>query len=222
MGQYVRALSPKAEFLIVILVSFGYFILSNFLSVLAPGAFAHITEGHLRFLLIYESIVIIVLWKFLSVRRWHFQQLGLAPKLKDIGTGVALAIAVYVAHTAIMVAVAYIAPEQITRLGRLVAPDIGLAPIVAVSILNAVFEEVFVCGYVITSIRKTRSISFAVNVSIAIRLSYHLYQGTARLIGIFPIGLIFALWFARTGRLWPAIIAHCIIDLIGLVVSTRL
>ncbi len=222
MREYVRALSSKAEFLIVILVSFGYFILSSLLSVLDPGSFAHITEGHLRFLLIYESIVIVVLWKFLSVRGWHFQQLGLAPKLKDIGIGVALTIAVYVAHTAIMFVIAYIAPEQITRAGRLVAPDIGLASIFTVSILNAVFEEVFVCGYVITTLRKTHSVSFAINASIAIRLSYHLYQGTARLIGIFPIGLLFALWFARTGRLWPAIIAHCIIDIIGLVVSTRL
>jgi membrane protease YdiL (CAAX protease family) len=33
---------------------------------------------------------------------------------------------------------------------------------------------------------------------------------------IIPLGFIFAYWFARTGRLWPVILAHAIFDFIGL------
>jgi len=31
-----------------------------------------------------------------------------------------------------------------------------------------------------------------------------------------PEGLVFATWFARTGRLWPLIAAHALQDLLGL------
>ena len=82
-------------------------------------------------------------------------------------------------------------------------------------------EEVFVCGYVIAALRKTRSISFAINVSVGIRLIYHLYQGTVGVASIIPLGLIFAYWYARTGRLWPAVIAHAIIDFAGLVIYVQ-
>ncbi len=63
------------------------------------------------------------------------------------------------------------------------------------------------------ALKDTRGISFAVNISVAIRLAYHLYQGPAGIINIVPGGLIFAYWFAKTGRLWPVVTAHAIHDL---------
>ena len=76
-------------------------------------------------------------------------------------------------------------------------------------------------GYVIIALRKTRSTSFAINVSIAIRLAYHLYQGSISLINIIPMGIIYAYWFARTGRLWPLVIAHGIFDFIAFALYTQ-
>lgn len=60
------------------------------------------------------------------------------------------------------------------------------------------------------------SLTAAVNISAAIRLSYHLYQGAAGVLSVVPIGLLFAYWFARTRQLWPLIVAHAILDLVGL------
>lgn len=101
-------------------------------------------------------------------------------------------------------------------------PGISLATVLAVSLLNPIFEEVFVCGYVIAALKNTRSIPFSINTSVGIRLTYHLYQGTVGLISIIPLGLVFAYWFAKTGRLWPLVIAHGIFDFAGLVVYARL
>ena len=42
------------------------------------------------------------------------------------------------------------------------------------------------------------SVATAVNISAAIRLSYHLYQGVAGVLSVVPMGLLFAIWFART------------------------
>ncbi len=96
------------------------------------------------------------------------------------------------------------------------ASGIGLPTIFAVSLLNPVFEEVFACAFVVSSLKDRRGFWFAVNASIAIRLSYHLYQGPAGIVSIIPFGFLFAFWYARTGRLWPIIIAHAMYDLLGL------
>jgi len=52
--------------------------------------------------------------------------------------------------------------------------------------------------------------------SLAIRLTCHLYQGAAGVIGIVPLGFIFTYWYARTGRLWPVVLAHALFDVAGL------
>ena len=81
------------------------------------------------------------------------------------------------------------------------------------SLVNPVFEEVFVCGYVITALKERFGLTTAVNVSAALRVSYHLYQGAVGVVGVAPLALLFAYWFGRTGRLWPLIVAHAIMDL---------
>jgi membrane protease YdiL (CAAX protease family) len=55
-----------------------------------------------------------------------------------------------------------------------------------------------------------------VNVSVALRLVCHLYQGTLGVLSVIPVGLIFAYWYVRTGRLWPLIVAHALLDFISL------
>ncbi|MCF5939434.1 CPBP family intramembrane metalloprotease, partial [Xanthomonas perforans] len=60
----------------------------------------------------------------------------------------------------------------------------------------------------------------AVNVSVAVRASYHLYQGPIGAINILMFGLILGWWVARRGRLWPAILAHGALDLLGLMAYT--
>ncbi|MFD1296210.1 CPBP family intramembrane glutamic endopeptidase [Lysobacter gummosus] len=41
-----------------------------------------------------------------------------------------------------------------------------------------------------------------------IRIAYHLYQGSAGVVSIVPMGLAYAWLYARTGRLWPLVLAH--------------
>jgi uncharacterized protein len=48
-------------------------------------------------------------------------------------------------------------------------------------------------------------------------VSYHLYQGALGVVMALPMGLVFTLVFARTGRLWPLVIAHALLDFVALV-----
>jgi membrane protease YdiL (CAAX protease family) len=72
------------------------------------------------------------------------------------------------------------------------------------------------CEFIVTAAKKYNRSTAGINVSVAVRVLYHLYQGSIGVLGIIPVRLIFALWYARTGRLWPVFVAHALFDAIGL------
>jgi len=95
----------------------------------------------------------------------------------------------------------------------------GIMPMMAMlvaTVVKAVFEEVLVCGYVVQSLRGRFGIALAANASIALRMSFHLYQGPAAFLGYAVLGLVFTLFYVRTGRLWPLIVAHAVLAVIEL------
>jgi uncharacterized protein len=102
---------------------------------------------------------------------------------------------------------------------HLVAADLRWPIVVMASTVNPVFEEVLVCGYVITALKGRVGTTTAVNVSADIRVFYHLYQGAVGVVGIAPLALLFAYGYARTGRLWPLIVAHALTDFWALAAS---
>lgn len=216
MRHYIHSLSHRAEFIIVVLVAFAAPFLKSTLTLLAPGSTAPIFEGGLYRLLIWESALLIALGSFLSARGWSLERLGFRPRRWDAPIAVGLVILFYVAYYAIGLIMVQIFPSMIVGSSSLLAPGLSLATVLTSSALNGLFEELFVCGYVITALKNSRSTLFAVSFSIGIRVAYHLYQGVLGVFSIVLAGLIFGCWFARTRRLWPAIVAHAIIDLVGL------
>jgi membrane protease YdiL (CAAX protease family) len=214
--QYFRDLSHRAEFAFVITLAFGYFILGSIISIFTPPTQAALSEAGLWFILEYELVVLGALAAFLAARGWDRKQLGLLPNKTDPWVAVALGIVAYAAFYALWLTLGRSVPGADQLPDGTIQHDLRLGTVLMVSIVNGIFEEIFVCGYVISALRKSRSVAFAINVSIAIRLSYHLYQGPAGVVGIIPLGLVFAHWFARTGRLWPIAIAHCLFDIFGL------
>ena len=50
-----------------------------------------------------------------------------------------------------------------------------------------------------------------------LRGAYHLYQGFGAGLGNIVMGLVFGYVWQRTGRLWPLIVAHGLIDAVAFV-----
>jgi membrane protease YdiL (CAAX protease family) len=75
---------------------------------------------------------------------------------------------------------------------------------------------VLACAYVVQSLRWRFGIAIAVNASIALRMSFHLYQGPGAFLGFAVFGLVFTFFYIRTGRLWPLIVAHALLEAIAL------
>ena len=49
-----------------------------------------------------------------------------------------------------------------------------------------------------------------------LRLAIHLYQGAIGVVSVLPIGILFAVYYLRTGKLWPVVVAHAAMDLVAL------
>jgi membrane protease YdiL (CAAX protease family) len=92
-------------------------------------------------------------------------------------------------------------------------------PVLIVSAFaNGWAEEVIVVAFLLTRLRQLRvNPVAALLASSLLRGAYHLYQGFSAGLGNVVMGLVFAYVWQRTGRLWPLIIAHGIIDTIAYV-----
>ena len=83
---------------------------------------------------------------------------------------------------------------------------------------NGWAEEVIVVAFLLTRLRQLGVNPVAAMLaSSLLRGAYHLYQGFSAGLGNVVMGLVFAYVWQRTGRLWPLIIAHGIIDSVAYV-----
>ncbi|MGY4708109.1 CPBP family intramembrane glutamic endopeptidase [Mycolicibacterium sp. CBM1] len=90
--------------------------------------------------------------------------------------------------------------------------------LIVAAFANGFAEEVVVVGYLITRLQQLGlSRNRAILVSSALRGTYHLYQGFGAGLGNLAMGLVFGYAWCRTGRLWPLVIAHGVIDTVAFV-----
>lgn len=90
------------------------------------------------------------------------------------------------------------------------------APLLGWAAANAVAEELVVVGWLVTRLRHLGWGPVAIiAASSVLRGLYHLYQGVGAGFGNFLMGIIFVAFFLRTGRVWPLVAAHFLIDAVA-------
>ncbi|MDO3640207.1 CPBP family intramembrane metalloprotease [Mycolicibacterium sp. KC 300] len=90
--------------------------------------------------------------------------------------------------------------------------------LLAVSFANGWAEEIIVVGFLLTRLRQLHvNPMAAVVISSLLRGAYHLYQGFGAGLGNVAMGLVFGYVYQRTGRLWPLVVAHALIDAVAFV-----
>jgi membrane protease YdiL (CAAX protease family) len=222
MRRYIETRSDITEFIFVFVFAFGYFLLGSFSSLLYPISGPMINQRGLVIILVYEVFAFGLIWPILSIRNWSFNSIGLKPSIKDTFIGFIFYVLMVILYfVPVMIVITIFAPLRnvFFENTQLVDPNINIFLIIFVSVINPIFEEIFVCAYVVEKIKKHKGLAYGVMVSVLIRTSYHLYQGLAGMFLIVPMGIIFALWYGKTRRLWPLIVAHGLMDLVGLLVS---
>lgn len=90
--------------------------------------------------------------------------------------------------------------------------------LLAIAFANGWAEEIVVVAFLITRLRQLRiTPAVALVISALLRGTYHLYQGYSAGLGNIVMGLVFGYVWLRTGRLWPLIVAHGLIDAVAFV-----
>ncbi len=212
MRGLIRALSDRAEFALVFAGAFGLACFATLLLLLFPTQTQPISGSELWRILVYEALTCAALAAFLHERGWSLRGLGLSATVWDTFVGFALGVCVLLMWVELPLLLGgYRLPP-----GAMVRPTIPLGPVLLLTIINPVFEETFVTGYVVSALQQSSTEWTAVSISVAIRVLCHLSQGASALLFIAPIGLVFAVWYARGGRLWPLIVAHGVLDFAAL------
>lgn len=217
MDRWIKSLSDRNEFVFVLVLAFLWPVYGSLSAVLSPQSSVRFDAAGLIGLLTLELPVLAVSATFLALRGWSFARLGPAPVWPDLPLGLGLAVLATIGFW-ILAAIASAAGFNLPPVEEVasISKGIGWPTILTVSAVNGFYEEVLVCGYLITAMRDKRSPWTAIHLSTAIRTAYHLYQGSVGVISIVPIGLLFAWIYSRTGRLWPLVVAHVLMDVAAL------
>jgi membrane protease YdiL (CAAX protease family) len=214
-----------AEFCLVVLLAFGLFSAASVQSLFGPltGRAALLFDDqrvwtHFVYQVSVAPIIVYILWE----RGWKWPDFSLRMSPRGVLQGIGLAAVVFaLTRGASLLASSVAQASAAPALTAIPAATSALAlgGMLLAAFVKAVFEEVLVCAYVVQSLRGRFGIALAVNASIALRMSFHLYQGPAAFLGFAVFGLAFTLFYIRTGRLWPLIVAHAILEVVPLIGS---
>jgi membrane protease YdiL (CAAX protease family) len=217
MRDLMRKLPFPVEFAVVLGCAFGYAIAVSIMGAVHPPKGPLYSEAGMWRTVIVEACLLLALGGFLRLRGWTGKKLGLESHWTDGAWGLVIAVTSYFVMYQVFALIGVTAPSlaesaaRVPRLPHVLTPWI----VAAVVLLSSFYEEFFVTGYIVSALKDRAGLNIAVNVSVALRLTYHIYQGMIGVVLIIPIGLIFAYWYGKTGKLWPVIVAHALLNLIS-------
>jgi membrane protease YdiL (CAAX protease family) len=209
---------------IVLLVSFGTFIASSayYLSGQLGPSSGPTSEARLVAGLITETTSLLVLWYVLSGQGrgwrsigWNFQWMDI---LRAVGLIFGSSLVTYAVWIAVQLSLAhsghYLTPKSVRGL-----LGFGLSAFTIVLVcLNPFFEELIVRGYLMSEILDlSGNGTLAVVASVAVQMSYHLYQGLANGIVLTTTFVVFSIYFLRSRRIAPLVLAHFFLDAYALI-----
>ena len=223
MIEFIKKISLKSEFIIVITIAFGYSIFSSLIIFLTGSLYsnnsnAFFTNANLLSTVFYDIIIMTILYEFLHIRESLIELKNNLSSLKLLFSSLLLVLIFYFIYYLLVFIVFKILPhtQPINFTQITVNQNLNISVIIAISIVNSIFEETIVVGYIISKLRDKKGVFFAINVSILVRFLYHLYQGPMAALSIIPLGILFAFVYVKWKNIWPLIIAHIILDILGL------
>lgn len=167
----------------------------------------------------HEVTALGLLWYILLRRSRSIAELGFSWENKDVIRSVLVGGAGILASTAVY-GLIYIArlstKSHITATATvervLFGGGVTLMTIVF-QFINPFFEELIVRAYLMTEVRQlTNSVSRAVILSTLLQMSYHFYQGATLAFAAGGTFLVFSIYYAKTNRITPVILAHLYMD----------
>jgi membrane protease YdiL (CAAX protease family) len=207
------------EVCLVLLSACGSSFLNALFS-LRYGPHADPTSANERWLIgMFQQVIALLLLAYvLSRRSLRFKDFGLSWSLKDAVASVFVTAFAYLSYLygAMLVQTVYHSIYGAFAKTLSGKDFYSHPPLVAIpyALLNPFFEELIVRAYLMTEVRElTGSVSLAIAASVAVQFSYHIYYGWVGALSLSFQFLVFALYYARTQRILPVVLAHGFFDI---------
>jgi len=212
-----RTAATPAEAALIIVICFGWAILSSTLSAMGDAPNVAFTDEALLGLMSMELTCAATALFVLYFRGYSLSSLYPRPTLVGIGLGVALYVASVLAS---WIVVAPFAVGQASEPIDAMLSEASLSPgaLVAAAFVNGAYEEIFLLGFLVQGLRGY-GVAVAVGVSLLVRVLYHTYQGPLGAISVLAFGLVITLFYIKTNSLFPVVFAHVIGDIVPFLVT---
>lgn len=154
---------------------------------------------------------------YLKSRRFQLATLCPHPSIRGTLIGIGLF------FTAWLVGAVVVAPLQSNEKRQIIDfafSGMTVASVVAFSMVNGAFEEVFLLGALVNGLRGY-GISVAVGLPLLVRILYHLYQGPLGAVWVLSFGIVLTLGYIATRQLWPSVFAHTLWDIVPMLLGSN-
>jgi membrane protease YdiL (CAAX protease family) len=202
---------------LVLLVAFGHSILGSIIQWFHPASVTR-SNSAIGLAILGEVVALLLFFVLFGRQERRLTDIGLGFRWTDIPKGLGLTIVSFIFIRVMAVAVPYVYflvtlrtfPYNTSTSNVFMSSLWLLIPFL---LLNPFFEEILVRGYLMTEWISLRgSAVLAAIISVMFQTGYHLYYGVygAMMVGC---GLsVFAIYFAKSRRLMPVILAHMLWD----------
>jgi uncharacterized protein len=209
--MYERTATTPSEALLIVAICFGWAILGSLRAVWSGDLGADFSDAGFIGLIVTEILCAALALFVLQQRAYHIAALYPVPTLG--GLGVALLLYLASTLTGALLQAPFAADQGAQPLAQSVADAAFSTPVlVTLGIVNGMYEEVFLLGFLQRGLRAWGR-GIAIGLPLLLRVSYHLYQGTLGALSILGFGLVLGLYYARSERLFPVVLAHALADI---------
>lgn len=210
----LQRLSPRAELLLITLICFGPFAVRSLIELSQLKDVIVFDDARALFIIGIEVVCGALAALILRARGWTFASLGLRITMPQTIAGMLLLIGANVGIAGLYELVQALSggdPGAATTMKAAVSWP-GL---IILTLINPLYDELFAVAYIVRA-TEGNGAAFAITVSAIVRFVCHLDQGPIAAIGILPLGIIFALVYWRWRLVWPLVVAHGVMDFLGL------
>jgi uncharacterized protein len=204
------------DILVVVFLFAGPFIWWSSQSVAADFRSPEFSNQGLIALVVTELILASLALGYLALRLGTLKQFAFSVSWKETVWGVVLYFAALLAWlVAYAVGAQYLPGGEVMEKASAIA-SMSVLPILAMSLVNGIYEEFFLVRFLVEALAKHRA-WFAIGVSSLVRIAYHFYQGPQGAVFALVFGVTVSVFYWRYRVIWPAMVAHIIADVAGLV-----
>lgn len=161
-----------------------------------------------------------VLFYILYKQRRSISEFGLSFKMKDIWHSILIIITIFISYMLIGLILRFFFGNIDTSSNNIQFVKTNSFWVILYIFINPIFEELILRGYLITELRfLIENVYLAVFISVFIQSIANLHQGIISVVYLSVTFLILSLYFVKTKRITPVILAHFLFDFIPLILQ---